>query len=65
MALWGNKAAVESGGTVTVDYTTLEVLGSGTTFGSAGFAKTGQTIELELVQEPGWYCSHCWYCQHD
>lgn len=46
MALWGNNAAVESGGTVTVNYTTLEVLGSGTTFGSAGFAKTGQTIEF-------------------
>ena len=46
MALWGNNAAVESGGTVTVNYSTLEVIGSGTTFGSAGFAKTGQVIEF-------------------
>ena len=35
MALWGNNAAVESGGTVSLDYTTLTVTGSGTTFGTA------------------------------
>ena len=46
MALWGNNAAVESGGTVSLDYTTLTVTGSGTTFGSPGFAKTGQVIEF-------------------
>jgi len=46
MALWGNNAAVESGGTISLDYTTLTVTGSGTTFGSPGFAKTGQVIEF-------------------
>ena len=46
MALWGNNAAVKSGGTITLNYTTLTVTGSGTTFGSPGFAQTGQVIEF-------------------
>jgi hypothetical protein len=33
MALWGNNDAVGSGGTVSLDYTTLVVTGTGTTFG--------------------------------
>mgnify|MGYP000087055533 CR=1 FL=1 len=41
MALWGNNDAKGSGGTVSLDYTTLVVTGSGTTFGQVGAAATG------------------------
>ena len=44
MALWGNNDNVGSTGTVTVDYDTLVVTGSGTTFGQTGAAKTGDTL---------------------
>ena len=42
MALWGNSDNLNSVGIVTVNYSTLEVIGSGTTFGagSAGAAHT-------------------------
>ena len=36
MALWGNNDNKGSGGTVTLDYSTLVVTGSGTTFGPRG-----------------------------
>ncbi|NBW37102.1 MAG: hypothetical protein EBR30_19175 [Cytophagia bacterium] len=46
MALWGNNDNKGSGGTVTLDYTTLEVVGSGTTFGQVGAAATGDVIRF-------------------
>jgi hypothetical protein len=46
MALWGNNDAVGSGGTVTLDYSTGVVTGSGTTFGQVGAAATGDVIRF-------------------
>ena len=46
MALWGNNDNVGSGGTVSLDYGTLVVTGSGTTFGNVGAAKTGDVIRF-------------------
>ena len=40
MALWGNKDNLNSTGTVTLDYSTLEVVGTGTTFGATGGGHT-------------------------
>ena len=50
MALWGNNdnVSVASDGTVTLDYDTKEVIGTGTTFGNStvGSAKTGDVIRF-------------------
>lgn len=50
MALWGknDNVTVASDGTVTLDYDTKEVIGTGTTFGDAtvGSAKTGDIIRF-------------------
>jgi len=46
MALWGNNDAKGSGGTVTLNYTTLEVIGTATTFGQVGAAATGDVIRF-------------------
>jgi len=46
MALWGNNDAKGSGGTVSLDYGTLIVTGSGTTFGQVGAAATGDVIRF-------------------
>jgi hypothetical protein len=46
MALWGNNDAKGSGGTVSLDYETLTVTGSGTTFGQVGAAATGDVIRF-------------------
>ena len=46
MALWGNNDAVGSGGTVSLDYTTRVVTGSGTTFGETGAAQEGDVIRF-------------------
>ena len=46
MALWGNNDAKGSGGTVSLDYGTLVVIGSGTTFGQVGAAATGDVIRF-------------------
>jgi hypothetical protein len=46
MALWGNNDAKGAGGTVTLDYNTLTVTGSGTTFGQVGAAATGDIIRF-------------------
>jgi len=48
MALWGNNDAVGSNGTVTLDYSTGVVTGSGTTFGQVGAAKTGDVIKFGI-----------------
>lgn len=46
MALWGNNDAVGAGGTVSLDYSTGVVTGSGTTFGQVGAAATGDVIRF-------------------
>jgi hypothetical protein len=46
MALWGNNDNVGSNGTVSLDYSTLVVTGTGTTFGNVGAAKTGDVIRF-------------------
>ena len=46
MALWGNNDNKGRGGTVTLDYTTFVVTGSGTTFGQVGAAATGDVIRF-------------------
>lgn len=46
MALWGNNDNVGSTGTVSLNYTTLEVIGTGTTFGQVGAAATGNVIRF-------------------
>lgn len=46
MALWGNNDAKGAGGTVSLDYSTLIVTGSGTTFGQVGAAATGDVIRF-------------------
>ena len=46
MALWGNNDAKGSGGTVTLNYNNLTVIGSATTFGQVGAAATGDVIRF-------------------
>jgi len=46
MALWGNNDAKGAGGTVSLNYATLTVTGSGTTFGQVGAAATGDVIRF-------------------
>lgn len=46
MALWGDKDNIFSGGTVSLDYQTGVVTGSGTTFGNVGAAGTGDVIRF-------------------
>lgn len=46
MALWGNNDNKGSGGTVSLNYSTLVVTGSGTTFGQVGAAATGDVIRF-------------------
>jgi len=53
MALWGNNDNKGSGGTVTLDYSTLVVTGSGTTFGQVGAAATGDVIRFGFNGQVG------------
>ena len=46
MALWGNNDNVGSAGTVSLDYGTGVVTGSGTLFGNAGSAQEGDVIRF-------------------
>jgi len=46
MALWGNNDAVGSGGTVSLNYATLVVTGTGTTFGQTGAVQEGDVIRF-------------------
>jgi hypothetical protein len=55
MALWGNNDNVGSGGIVSLNYSTLIVTGSGTTFGNAGAAKTGDVIRFGFRGTGGTY----------
>jgi len=55
MALWGNNDNVNSGGTVSLNYSTLVVTGSGTSFGNTGAAKTGDVIRFGIRGGGGTY----------
>ena len=46
MALWGNNDNVGSAGTVSLNYATGAVTGSGTLFGNAGSAQVGDVIRF-------------------
>lgn len=48
MSLWGRNDNLSSGGTVSLNYSTLVVTGSGTTFGEVGAAKTGDVIRFGI-----------------
>ena len=54
MALWGNNDAVGSGGTVSLNYTTRVVTGTGTTFGQTGAAQEGDVIRFG-ARGSGWH----------
>ena len=55
MALWGNNDNVNSSGTVTLSYSTLEVVGGGTSFGQVGSASTGDVIRFGIRGDGGTY----------
>ncbi len=48
MALWGNSdnVSVQSGATVSLNYSTKVVTGTGTTFGTTGYGATGEVIRF-------------------
>jgi len=46
MALWGTDDNLQSSGTVTLNYATKTVTGTGTTFGTVGFGATGNVIRF-------------------
>lgn len=55
MALWGNNDAVGSTGTVSLNYSTGVVTGSGTTFGQVGAAATGDVMRFGIRGSGGTY----------
>jgi hypothetical protein len=55
MALWGNNDNKGSGGKVSLNYTTREVTGTGTTFGQVGAASTGDVIRFGIRGGGGTY----------
>lgn len=55
MALWGNSDAKFAGGTVSLNYSTLVVTGSGTSFGAVGAAATGDVIRFGVNVGTGTY----------
>jgi hypothetical protein len=55
MALWGTNDSVLSEGTVSLDYETGIVIGSGTSFGTVGSAKTGDVIRFGVRGDGGVY----------
>ena len=55
MALWGNNDAVGSGGTVSLNYSTGAVTGTGTTFGETGAAQVGNVIRFGVRGSGGTY----------
>ena len=48
MALWGKDDNLQSSGTVSLNYSTLTVTGSGTTFGTTGFGEVGNVIRFGI-----------------
>lgn len=55
MSLWGRNDNRGSGGTVSLNYSTLVVTGSGTTFGQVGAAATGDVIRFGIRGNNGVY----------
>jgi len=55
MALWGNNDNLVSSGTVSLNYATKTVTGTGTTFGSVGFGVTGDVIRFGIRGSAGTY----------
>ena len=55
MSLWGNNDNLTSSGTVSLDYDTKVVTGSGTTFGAVGFGVTGDVIRFGVRGGGGTY----------
>jgi|TARA_E500000318_G_scaffold108706_1_gene120106 hypothetical protein len=55
MALWGNNDNLVSNGTVSLNYGTRVVTGSGTTFGTVGFGVTGDVIRFGIRGDGGTY----------
>ena len=55
MSLWGNNDNLTSSGTVSLNYDTGVVTGSGTTFGTVGFGVTGDVIRFGVRGGGGTY----------
>jgi ribulose-5-phosphate 4-epimerase/fuculose-1-phosphate aldolase len=55
MSLWGRNDNKGSGGTVSLNYATGVVTGSGTTFGNVGAAATGDVIRFGFRGSGGTY----------
>ena len=55
MSLWGNNDNLESNGTVSLNYATKVVTGTGTTFGTVGFGVTGDVIRFGVRGGGGTY----------
>ena len=55
MALWGNDDNLVSSGTVSLNYDTKVVTGSGTTFGTVGFGTVGDVIRFGSRGSGGTY----------
>ena len=55
MSLWGNNDNLESNGTVSLNYATKVVTGTGTTFGTVGFGATGDVIRFGIRGDGGTY----------
>jgi len=53
MTLWGNKDSVYADGTIAVNFSTLKVVGTGTTFNTAGLIKAGDIITCGAGQTQG------------
>ncbi len=55
MSLWGNNDNLQSSGTVSLNYATKVVTGTGTTFGTVGFGVTGDVIRFGIRGDGGTY----------
>ena len=55
MALWGSNDNLVSNGTVSLNYATKVVTGTGTTFGTVGFGVTGDVIRFGTKGGGGTY----------
>ena len=55
MALWGNNdnVSVQSGATVSLNYATKTVTGTGTTFGTSGYGGEGDVIRFGNISQAG------------
>ena len=55
MSLWGNNDNLQSSGTVSLNYDSKVVTGTGTTFGTVGFGVTGDVIRFGTRGSGGTY----------